>query len=78
MRGDDSRAAGLLSRAADEFWHVDMGLYAAVARRRLGELRADATGQQLVEESDRWMANQRIKNPRRLARMLAPGFLERA
>ena len=74
LRGNTSRAADLLSDAADDFSRVDMALYAAVARRRLGELRADDAGGRLVAESDLWMANQRIKNPRRMARMLAPGF----
>jgi hypothetical protein len=28
----------------------------------------------MIRQSDEWMASQTIKNPQRLARMLAPGF----
>jgi hypothetical protein len=51
-----------------------MGLYAAVARRRLGELQGGNEGRQVASEADGWMTGQRIRNPRRFARMLAPGF----
>jgi hypothetical protein len=51
-----------------------MKLYAALARRRLGMLRNDDRGRELVREADAWMAGQGIKKPARMARLIAPGF----
>jgi hypothetical protein len=48
-----------------------MRLYAASIRRRLGELRQDA---RLIEEADRWMTGQKIRNPAPMAAVFVPGF----
>jgi serine/threonine protein kinase/tetratricopeptide (TPR) repeat protein len=64
----------LLAAAVDGFERMDMRLYAAVSRRRLGELLADDRGRQLLAAADAWMTTQRIKSPERMTRMLVPGF----
>jgi hypothetical protein len=56
------------------FERADMRLYAAAARRRMGERLGDERGHDLMAEADAWMAEQRIKNPEAMTRMLAPGF----
>ncbi len=74
-RNDDKGTAStLLSEAAIAFKARDMELYAAASRRRLGELLGGDHGQQLISESNAWMASQRIRNPEAMTRMLAPGF----
>jgi serine/threonine protein kinase len=78
LRGNHARAIDLLSSAVEGFSSVDMALYAAVARRQMGELLGDDAGRQMVTESDRWMTGQTVKHPQRLAQMLAPGFRSRS
>jgi serine/threonine protein kinase len=73
-RGDSKRAVALLAEAAAGFDAVDMRLYAAVSRRRLGELRGGDDGRALIAQADSWMAGQNIRNPVRMTAMLAPGF----
>jgi len=73
-RGDSLKAEGLLAKAATSFESVDMNLHAAVTRRRLGELIGGDRGRLLIEEADRWMAAQQIRDPARWAAMYAPGF----
>ena len=53
-----------------------MWLYAAAARRRLGQTTLGDHGASLIAEADAWMQKQTIKNPDRLTRMLVPGFKE--
>ena len=74
QRGQHGDALTLLTTAGDGFEQVDMHLYGAASRRRLGELLGDDRGRQLISEADAWMTTQRIKNPERMARMLVPGF----
>jgi hypothetical protein len=50
-----------------------MALFAAAARRCRGELLGGEAGRALVAEADAWMAAQSIRDPDRMARMLAPG-----
>ena len=72
-KGDD-RAAVRCARAAlrgDE--RADMGLYAATARRRLGELVGGDEGRALEKASAAWMTEQGIRRPERMTAMLAPG-----
>jgi hypothetical protein len=73
IRGDRAEAARRLGFAASHFAMTDMGLYAAVSRRRLGSTLGGEKGKALVDSSDAWMRNQKIKNPARFAAMLAPG-----
>jgi hypothetical protein len=72
--GDRPRAIRLLAEAARAFDGVDMALYAAVARRRQGELLGGPEGQALLAQADAWMAGQNIRNPTRVTAMMAPGF----
>ena len=74
QRSQHTEATTLLAAAVEGFERMDMRLYAAGSRRRLGELLADDRGRQLLADADAWMTTQRIKNPERMARMLVPGF----
>jgi serine/threonine protein kinase/tetratricopeptide (TPR) repeat protein len=74
QRGESAQAPTLLAEAIQGFENADMALYAAAARRRLGERLGDDRGRQLISEADAWMVNQRIKNPESMIHMLAPGF----
>ena len=73
VRGDGKGAIGLLAAAETAFEAADMAFYAAVARRRRGELLGDTEGRALVDAADIAMRNQKIRNPARIAAMLAPG-----
>jgi len=75
-RRDDARAVELISQAIEGFAAADMALYAATARRRLGEILGGDRGETLVSEADDWMGRQQIKNPAAVANLLAPGFSE--
>lgn len=77
VEGRDTTALAYLQDAADKFDRADMGLYAAVAKRRLGALQAGDHGRALQQQAEAWMASQQIKNPVCLTRMLAPGFPDR-
>lgn len=63
-----------LTEAIEGFIAADMYLYAAVARRRLGETLSGEPGKALIKEADHWMSGQTIRNPKALTRLLAPGF----
>jgi hypothetical protein len=73
LRGDSGAAASRLEAAEGGFRTADMRLHAAVARRRRGELAGGAEGARLAGEADAVMAEQAIRNPARMAAMLAPG-----
>jgi hypothetical protein len=68
--GDSSRAVPRLTEAVACFEAVDMGLCAAAARRRLGEVLGGTRGQEEIDRADRWMSDQKIKNPAKLASMI--------
>jgi hypothetical protein len=70
-RGD---ARNALTAAVAAFESAGMTLHAAVARRRLGFLQGDERGRALIDAADAWMAGQAIRNPVRMARLIAPGF----
>jgi tetratricopeptide (TPR) repeat protein len=72
-RGQKPRALGLLATAEEKFTAADMALHATLARRRRGQLLPGVEGRALVEEADRWMSEQGVRNPDRMAAMLAPG-----
>jgi eukaryotic-like serine/threonine-protein kinase len=73
-RGDKARAVGLLRSAASQFQAHDMGLCAAVARRRCGELIGGDEGQAHIDAANFWMTKQGIKNPTQMAALFAPGY----
>jgi serine/threonine protein kinase/tetratricopeptide (TPR) repeat protein len=74
QQGESSKAVNLLSEAIEHFDLADIDLYAAAARRRLGETLGNERGRQLIAEADTWMRKQEIKNPAAMTGMLAPGF----
>ena len=74
FRSDQTRAIALLEKAAKDFDDSHMSLYAAAARRRLGEMIEGDRGRQLVAQTEEWMTKQQIKNPTRMMNLLAPGF----
>jgi Cdc6-like AAA superfamily ATPase len=73
-RHNEAAAVGLLERAARGFVAADMALYARAADRHRGQLLGGTEGARLVAEADAWMAAQAIRQPARMAVMLAPGF----
>jgi hypothetical protein len=73
-RRNSERAASLLAQAAEGFDAAEMTLYAAAARRRLAELDGGETGRARGRAADECMAAEGICNPKRMTRMLAPGF----
>ncbi len=70
-----TEAADMLNAAVLAGDEAGMHLYAAVARRRRAELEGRESD---LLAADTWMATQGIKRPDRIARLLAPGFPERA
>ncbi len=65
-----------LAAAEAGFESAGMELYAAVSMRRRGQLLKDAGGARLIREADRWMSEQGIRDPARMAGVLAPGAWE--
>jgi tetratricopeptide (TPR) repeat protein len=74
QRDDQPSTIALLEKAVNDFDASHMSLYAAAARRRLGETIGGERGRQLVTQSEEWMSKQEIKNPERMMNLLAPGF----
>ncbi len=70
-RGDRPRAATLFAEAVTQLEDVDMNLYAAASRRRLGEILGGDAGRDQVERADSWMRQQGIQNPARMADVFA-------
>jgi len=73
-RGYLDGAIRLLSTAEAALEAANMRLYAAAARRHRGELTGGSQDRTLVAEADALMSCQHIRNPARMAAMLAPGF----
>ena len=63
-----------LVAAAAGFDNYQMGLFAAVSRRRRGMLTPGDAGRRFIEEADRWMEGQGVVNPGRMSDTLAPGI----
>ena len=76
-RGETERARLLLASAEAGLAGADMALHAAVARRRRGGSMGGEAGRDLVAAADAWMRAQGIRNPERMAAMLAPGLWAR-
>jgi eukaryotic-like serine/threonine-protein kinase len=70
-RGDAALARGDLEAALAGFVERDMALFAAVARRRLGELTGDAA---TIAVADAAMRAGRVVRPDAIVGMLAPGW----
>jgi eukaryotic-like serine/threonine-protein kinase len=71
-RGDRSRALTLFALAVQHLEAVDMNLYAAASRRRLGEILEGDIGRAQLEKADSWMNQQGIRSPARMADVFAP------
>jgi hypothetical protein len=74
IRGDQSKALALLRDTMKSYEAADMSLYAAAARRRMGELLGGDEGKARVAEADGWMTSQGIRKPGRITAMYMPGF----
>ena len=74
--GDHAQATSLATEAIAGFAAANMVLYAAAARRRLGETVGGDHGQELIEQADESMRKQQIKNPLAFANLLTPAFAE--
>ncbi|WP_437752600.1 serine/threonine-protein kinase [Sorangium sp. So ce1389] len=72
--GRPREAASMLLRAADAFERIDMALYAAAARYRLGSLADDALGRSLRRRSEATMRELGVAEPRRMAAALVPFY----
>jgi tetratricopeptide (TPR) repeat protein len=72
-RGDSARALAELEAAERGFFEAEMHLHRAVAARRRGQLLGDE-GAGVVADAEAWMATQRVKSPRRMCALFAPGF----
>ncbi len=77
VRGDSLNARRQLIAAVNAFDNVAMGIYAAAARRHLGNLVGGDEGRALIARADAWMSGQGITNPGRMAAGITPGFAER-
>jgi hypothetical protein len=71
-RGEKDRVPGLLRDAAEQCDVAAMRLYAAAARRRLGQWLGGDEGQTLVKSADDWMAEQQVLRPERMTALLVP------
>jgi len=72
LRGDEALALRLLSDAFVAFQEADMALFAAVARRRRGELMSGERGAAEVRAANEWMKEQLIVSPERMVALFAP------
>ena len=72
IRGHRDEARARYASAERGFEAVHMDLYAAVARRRRGELTGGDEGRTLIASADSWMHSQSVRNPSRLTATLAP------
>jgi tRNA A-37 threonylcarbamoyl transferase component Bud32/tetratricopeptide (TPR) repeat protein len=70
--GDSAQAVELFRLAIPLLESVDMPIYAAAARRRLGALLGGDEGRALVAEGDAWMTGQAIRSTERMTAMYAP------
>jgi serine/threonine protein kinase len=74
LRNDKQTTISVLSKACVGFDEAHMKLYAAVAKRCLGEITGGLEGELNIDDADCWMREQRIKAPEKITRMLASGF----
>ncbi len=72
--GDLDTSRQLLVEAMRNFEKVEMQLFAAATRRRLGILVGGDEGAAQVRDADAWMRTQLVKIPERMVDVLAPGF----
>ncbi len=75
LEDDRAQATDWLTRATLGLDAANMPLHAACARRRLGGLMSATEGSAVVAAADSWMVEQSVRNPARMAELLAPGFM---
>jgi hypothetical protein len=73
LSGDRLRARTQFEAAIAGFTGQGMHIFAAAARRRLGELLGDDEGRALIAAADAWMSGQGVQNPDRMASLYAAG-----
>jgi hypothetical protein len=73
-RHDAGGARQLLEDAAVRLEAAGLRLYAAAARRRLGQQIGGSEGHRLVGQAEAWMKGQNVRRPDRMTALLAPGF----
>jgi serine/threonine protein kinase len=71
-RGRHDRALRFYDEAAQGFDALQMELHAAASRRRYGEILGGEQGRLITKDSFQSMLDQRVRNPDRMAAMLAP------
>jgi len=69
LRGEWPRAVAEMESCARLFEQCDMKIYAASARRRLGEWTGGERGREWIDSADRFMQSEKIPDPRAAARM---------
>ena len=79
LRGEWPRAIAEMESSARRFEQCDMKIYAACARRRLGEWTGGERGREWIAAADGFLESEKIPDPRAAARMhiaevRAPGF----
>lgn len=72
LAGTPQLARPLMERAALGFEHLDMGLHAAAMRHQLAPLLTGPRAAHQRREAATWMRDHGVRNPARLAAMLAP------
>jgi hypothetical protein len=75
--GQRERALSQVGTAAVGFEAADMALFAAVCRKRQGALLGGDKGAKLILGADAFLAGQGVRQPERMADMLAPGLVSR-
>jgi eukaryotic-like serine/threonine-protein kinase len=74
LRGDVAGALAHLESAQRGFETTEMGLYAAAAKRRRGELLGGESGETLIAEADAWLNRQGVHNPGRMVALHLPAI----
>jgi hypothetical protein len=69
LRGDRGGAVDLLRRSADRYDELDMGLFAACARRRIGDLTGDT---EIAREAGEWMRRRGVPDASRFTKLFVP------
>jgi eukaryotic-like serine/threonine-protein kinase len=69
LRGEWPRAVAEMESCARRFEQCDMKIYAASARRRLGEWTGGDSGREWIAAADRFMQSEKIPDPLAAARM---------
>lgn len=74
--GNRELAVVLLEQAAAEFQRLDMAMFSAITKRRIGELTAGEPGLALIRESEEFMRAEGVVNPSRMADAFAVSFAQ--